>query len=142
MATCLEVFKNEEFDFSHEPVLNWKKTTKRVLKALAEYRKDRRALSKKDKHRIEEAIRNDEYEQLKGTEEYKQFKNIWKFEHALQHALNVRQREIIEKGYLTEEKHNWVRMTMELNVSSSTYYNERRETFSKLAHALKIEVYD
>ncbi|MCU5668676.1 ArpU family transcriptional regulator [Bacillus cereus] len=142
MATCSEVFKNEEFDFSNEPVVNRKKTTQKLLKALAEYRKNKKELSIKDKQRIEEAIRNDEYKHLKDTVEYIQFKNIWKLDHALKYALNVRQREIIEKGYLTDEKHNWVRMTMILNVSSSTYYNERRETFSKLAHALKIEVYD
>ncbi|EOO30770.1 hypothetical protein IIU_05087 [Bacillus cereus VD133] len=142
MAKCSDVFKNEEFDFSNEPIVNQKKTTQKVLKALAEYRKDKRELSEEGQKLIEEAIQNDEYEYLKDTEEYKQFKNIWKLEHALKYALNDRQREIIAKGYLTKEKHNWVRMTMILNVSSSKYYNERRETFSKLAHALKIEVYD
>ncbi|EOO23584.1 ArpU family phage transcriptional regulator [Bacillus cereus VD133] len=142
MAKCSEVFKNEEFDFSNEPIVNQKKTTQKVLKALAEYRKDKRELSEEGQKLIEEAIQNDEYERVRGTEEYKRFKNIWKLEHALKYALNDRQREIIEKGYLTKEKHNWVRMTMILNVSSSKYYNERRETFSKLAHALKIEVYD
>ncbi|MGH0590656.1 hypothetical protein ACQVQY_32600 [Bacillus mycoides] len=45
MATCSEVFKNEEFDFSNEPVVNWKRTIRKVLKALAEYRKCKRELS-------------------------------------------------------------------------------------------------
>ncbi|EJQ43701.1 hypothetical protein IEQ_05029 [Bacillus cereus BAG6X1-2] len=59
MATCSEVFQNEEFDFSDEPVVNWKKTTKKVLQALAEYRKDKRELPIKDKLRIEKAIQSD-----------------------------------------------------------------------------------
>ncbi|PFR66485.1 ArpU family transcriptional regulator, partial [Bacillus cereus] len=29
MATCSEVFKNEEFDFSKEPVVNRRKTTQK-----------------------------------------------------------------------------------------------------------------
>ncbi|EOO05012.1 ArpU family phage transcriptional regulator [Bacillus cereus str. Schrouff] len=142
MATCSEVFKNEEFDFSNEPVVNRKKTMRKVLKALTEYRKCKRELSELDKRRVEKAIQNDAYEDLTGTKIYRQYKNIWKLEHALKNALNEFEREIIEEGYLTKEKHNWVRMTMKLKVSKTTYYKGRREAFSRLAHALEIVVYD
>ena len=126
MATCSEVFKNEEFDFSNEPVVNWKRTMRKVLKALAEYRKCKRELSESNKRRIDEAIQHDNYEHLKDTVEYKQFKNMWKLEYALKNALNEFEREIIEEGYLTKEKHNWVRMTMKLRVSKTTYYKGKR----------------
>lgn len=142
MATCSEVFQNEEFDFSGEPVVNRKKTMRKVLKALAEYRRCKRELSEEDKRQMEEAIRNDDYGDLIGTNIYKQYKNIWKLEYALKNALNAFEREIIEEGYLTKEKHNWVRMTMKLKVSKTTYYKGRREAFSRLAHALGIVVYD
>lgn len=123
------------------PVVNREETKKNVLKALRKYRLCRNSLSHECKRRMMERIEKDEYQSIEHTEEFQQYAFIWKIEDAVD-KLNCIEQQILREGYMTTDKHNWVRMSRKLNVSKTIYYEQRDKAFESLAKKLKIVVYD
>ncbi|WP_130068869.1 ArpU family phage packaging/lysis transcriptional regulator [Bacillus albus] len=136
---CAEVFTNMELDIN-VPVVNMEETKKNVLKALRKYRLCRNNLSDERKRRIMEMVEKDDYQSIEHTEEFQQCAFIWKMEDAVD-KLNYIEKQILREGYMTVDKHNWVRMSRKLNVSRTIYYEHRDKAFESLAKKLKIAVY-
>ncbi|ABS23180.1 ArpU family phage packaging/lysis transcriptional regulator [Bacillus cytotoxicus] len=139
MLKCAEVFMNMELDID-VPVVNMEETKKNVLKALKKYRLCQNSLSKEDKKRIISMVENGDYQSIEHTEEFKQCAFMWKVEDAVSH-LNFIEKQIIQDGYMTADKHNWVKMSQKLNLSKTPYYEKRDKAFERLAKMLKIVVY-
>ncbi|PGS69282.1 ArpU family transcriptional regulator [Bacillus cereus] len=140
MAKCSDVFINMELDIN-VPVVNREETKKNVLKALRKYRLCRNNLSDGRKRRIIEMIEKDDYQSIEHTEEFQQYAFVWKVEDAGD-KLNCIEQQIIREGYMTADKHNWMRMSRKLNVSKTIYYKYRDKAFESLAKRLKIVVYE
>ncbi|MBW3493235.1 ArpU family transcriptional regulator [Bacillus sp. FDAARGOS_1420] len=139
MMKCAEVFTNMELDIN-VPVVNMEETKKNVLKALRKYRLCRNNLSDERAQQIVTMIEKDDYQSIEHTEEFQQCAFVWKVEDAVD-KLNYIEKQILCEGYMTADKHNWVRMSRKLNVSKTIYYEHRDKAFESLAKKLKIVVY-
>ncbi|PGZ45709.1 ArpU family transcriptional regulator [Bacillus anthracis] len=139
MSKCAQVFGNMELDLG-VPIINVGETNKKVLAALNKYRLCQKVLSEDDRNRVIAMVETGNYDTIASTDEFKQYAFIWKMEQAINN-LNFIEQQIIREGYLSKEKHNWVKMAGLLNMSKSTYYEYRLQAFESLARKLKIEVY-
>ncbi|PGS83977.1 ArpU family transcriptional regulator [Bacillus cereus] len=140
MMKCSAVFTNMELDI-YVPVVNREETKKNVLKALKKYQLCRNTLSDEREQQIVTMIENDDYQSIERTEEFQQYAFIWKVEDAVGKLDGIEQ-QIIREGYMTADKHNWMRMVRKLSVSKTSYYEQRDKAFEKVATQLKIAVYD
>ncbi|HFU6610048.1 TPA: ArpU family transcriptional regulator [Bacillus paranthracis] len=116
------------------PELNREETKKNVLKALKKYRL---FLSSMD-HRIIERVKDGEIDDLRD-------KDIERAEFILDvrkgvDKLNLYDKQLIELAYLGREKHSWVKMCDNLNMTQPDYYRKRNKAFYDLAYKLGIEV--
>lgn len=136
---CAEVFMNMELDID-VPVVNMEETKKNVLKALNKYRLCRKSLSNEDMKRVIAIVENGDYQSIEHTENFKQCAFMWKVEEAVGH-LNFIEKQIIREGYMTDDKHNWVKMSQKMNLSKTPYYKQRDKAFEELAKVLRIAVY-
>ncbi|MGU3443305.1 ArpU family phage packaging/lysis transcriptional regulator [Bacillus cereus] len=139
MAECAKVFTNMELDIN-VPVVNKEETKQNVLKALRKYRLCQQTLSDACRQRVIERVEKGEYQSIEHTEEFQQCAFVWKIEDAVD-KLNCIEQHILREGYMTADKHNWVKMSRKLNVSRTIYYEHRDKAFESLAKKLKIVVH-
>ncbi|WP_255446564.1 hypothetical protein [Bacillus sp. JAS24-2] len=65
---------------------------------------------------------------MEHTEGFQQYAFIWKVENTVD-KLNCIEKQILREGYMTADKHNWVRMSRKLTVSKTIYYGHRDKSF-------------
>ena len=116
------------------PVLNREETKKNVLKALKKYRL---FLSNIDEQTIEHLCRG-ETDGISGKI-IKRVVYIMDIRKGV-NKLNLYDKRLIEMAYLGKEKHNWVKMCRELNMSHPDYYRKRNKALYELAYKLGVEV--
>ncbi|MDP7981020.1 ArpU family phage packaging/lysis transcriptional regulator [Bacillus multifaciens] len=116
------------------PELNREETKKNVLKALKKYRL---FLSNIDEKTIERVYN----EETDGISEkiIKRVSYIVDIRKGV-NKLNLYDKQLIELAYLGKEKHSWVKMCRELNMSQPDYYRKRNKALYELAYKLGIEV--
>ena len=62
-------------------------------------------------------------------------------EDAVNQITDADERRVIIEGYLSKEKHNWIKMSDKLHINKTDYYNLRNRALISFASALNKEVF-
>jgi hypothetical protein len=62
-------------------------------------------------------------------------------EHAVNKIPDADERRVLVEGYMTKDKHSWIKMTTMLHINKTDYYILRRKELVSLACALNREVF-